>query len=133
MKYLIDTHILIWSVTDDDEFSPTVKSILQDSNNEIFVSAVSLWEIAVKFSLGKLNIDGFEINKIEEYCKFLNFKLLPLNPIQSLNVMNLPQKENHKDPFDRMLISQAISNDFTFISRDGKIPQYVCDGLKLVW
>lgn len=133
MKVLLDTHAVLWSIGKSDELSQRVKKELEDTNNEILISAVSLWEIALKYSLRKLIIDSFDIRDIPKYCKEMGFELIPLDPVEALNSLQLPQKENHNDPFDRMLVYQSIQNKYTLVSRDSKIKLYKDDGLKYIW
>ena len=132
MKLLLDTHTLLWSVGKTSELSGNAISVIKNTNNEVLISAVSLWEIALKCSIGKLLID-FEIKKIPEYCERMGFVLIPLKPLDALNSFQLPLKSNHKDPFDRMLIYQCIVNEFILVSRDTKISAYKEDGLKYIW
>jgi len=132
LKYLLDTHTLLWSIGNTKELSKTVIQIIRNPDNDILVSAVSLWEISIKYSIGKLEID-FNIEKIPEYCKKMGFDLIPLDPIDALNSLKLPQKNNHKDPFDRMLIYQCIKNDYTLISVDSGLEIYKKDNLKYIW
>ena len=129
---LLDTHTLLWAIGKTDELSETVTHAIKNPNNEILVSAVSLWEIALKYGLGKLSV-GFDIEQIPEYCKQMDFALIPLEPLDALSALRLPQKQNHKDPFDRMLIYQYIKNEYTLISRDTRIKLYKDDGLKYIW
>ena len=75
----------------------------------------------------------FDIGNIPDYCKTMGFELIPLDPVEALNSLQLPQKSNHKDPFDRMLIYQCIKNGYTFVSKDIKIEQYKEVGLKYIW
>jgi PIN domain nuclease of toxin-antitoxin system len=131
LKILLDTHTLLWAIGKTDELSEKIKSEIQNKNNEVMVSAVSLWEIALKHSIGKLVVD-FDIQKIPEYCETMGFELIPLNPIEVLNSLQLPQK-SHKDPFDRMLIYQCLRNGYTLASRDIGIKVYKKDGLKYIW
>ncbi|MDR3237601.1 MAG: type II toxin-antitoxin system VapC family toxin [Spirochaetia bacterium] len=133
MRLLLDTHTLLWSIGKSDELSQRVIKELKNTKNEILISAVLLWEIALKYSLGKLIIDSFDIKDIPKYCKKMGFELIPLDPVEALNSLQLPQKENHKDPFDRMLIYQCIHNKYTLVSRDSKIKLYKGDGLKYIW
>jgi PIN domain nuclease of toxin-antitoxin system len=133
MKLLLDTHTLLWSIGKSSELSPKVIEALKDTDNDIFVSAISLWEIALKYSIGKLVLGSLEIKSIPHYCKEMGFVLIPLNPIEALHSFALPQKVSHKDPFDRMLVYQCIKNKFTFISKDEKISLYKEDGLKHLW
>ena len=132
MKLLLDTHALLWSIGKSNELSEMIIQEIRNPNNEVLISAVSLWEIALKYSIGKLIVD-FDIKNIPEYCKIMGFELIPLDPIDSLNSLQLPQKSNHKDPFDRMLIYQCIKNGYTFVSKDTKIEQYKENGLKYIW
>jgi PIN domain nuclease of toxin-antitoxin system len=132
LRLLLDTHTLLWAIGKTSELSKTVIKEIKNQNNEILVSAVSLWEIALKNSIEKL-IVGFDIKDIPEYCIRMGFELIPLEPIDALNSIQLPRKNNHKDPFDRMLIYQCIRNGFTLVSRDAAIKVYKKDGLKLIW
>ena len=132
MKLLLDTHALLWAIGKTDELSAKIIKEIKDAKNGVFVSAVSLWEIAVKFSIGKLSVD-FQIEKIPEYCKIMGFELIPLNPVEALNGLKLPLKDNHKDPFDRMLIYQCIASGYVLVSRDARIKAYKENGLKYLW
>ena len=132
-KYLLDTHTLIWAIVDKNKLSKFVLKILQDDNNLLFVSAVSFWEIAIKHGKGKLDLENFQIRDIPEYCKKLEIKQIPLMPEDAINYSSMPFYENHKDPFDRMLICQCIREKYTLISKDDKMKFYVNDGLKCIW
>ena len=134
MKYLIDTHTLLWAITDESQLTQKVFDILsKPDENEIYVSTVSFWEIAIKTSIGKLTLDNFDMQKLLEYCGGLGFSVIPLEPKDSLFYSKIPLKENHKDPFDRMLIATAINNGFTLISKDENMPLYTSDGLSFIW
>ena len=132
LKLLLDTHTLLWTIGKTKELSKTVIQKLKNPDNEVLVSAVSLWEIALKHSLGKLTVD-FDLENIPDYCERMKFELIPLEPIDALNSLRLPWKNNHKDPFDRMLIYQCIKNEYTLISKDTRIELYKKDGLKFIW
>lgn len=134
MKYLIDTHTLLWAITDAEQLPENVFDILsKPDENEILVSTVSFWEIAIKTSIGKLTLDNFDIYKLIEYCDSLGFSILTLEPEDSLFYAKIPVNPSHKDPFDRMLIATAINNSFTLISKDENIPLYASDGLLFLW
>jgi PIN domain nuclease of toxin-antitoxin system len=133
MKLLLDTHTLLWSIGKSNELPRRVINELENSINEILISAVSLWEIALKHSIGKLIIESFDIREIPEYCKKMGFELIPLDPVEALNSLRLPLKETHKDPFDRMLIYQCIQNRYTLVSKDSRLKLYKDDGLKHIW
>ena len=131
MKLLLDTHIVLWTIGKTSELSKKLIHEIKNPNNTILVSAVSLWEIALKNSIGKLSVN-FNIQDIPEYCLKSGFTLIPLNPIEALESLQLPQKNSHKDPFDRMLIYQCIKNGYTLASRDKKFEIYKKDGLQLI-
>ena len=131
-KLLLDTHILLWAIGNSDELSPVVADRISAEENEVFVSAISLWEIALKHSVGKLEIN-FAIEDIPKYCQQMGFYLIPLKPLEALGFLRLPPKKNHKDPFDRMLIYQCIENDYVLVSKDTKMTIYQNDGLKCIW
>jgi len=132
VKYILDTHTLLWAIGNTKELSKTVIQTIKNPDNDILISAVSLWEISIKYSIGKLEI-SFNIEKIPEYCKKMGFDLIPFDPVDALNSLKLPQKNNHKDPFDRMLIYQCIKNGYTLISRDSSLKMYKKDNLKYIW
>ena len=132
VKYMLDTHALLWAIGNTKELSKTVIQTIKNPDNDILVSAVSLWEISIKYGIRKLEID-FNIERIPEYCNKMGFDLILLDPVDALNNLKLPQKNNHKDPFDRMLIYQCIKNDYTLISIDSRLEMYKKDNLKYIW
>ena len=132
LKLLLDTHTLLWAIGKSDELSEKVIHELKNANNEIMISAVSLWEIALKHRMRKLII-SFESKNIPDYCKTMGFELIPLEALTALCSLQLPQKNSHKDPFDRMLIYQCIISGYTLVSRDPQIKMYKEDGLKYIW
>ena len=129
---MLDTHTLLWTIGKSSELSAQIVEQITDNKNEVYVSAISLWEIALKYSLGKLTL-GFEIGEIPKYCRQMGFYLIPLEPQEALDSLKLPKKENHKDPFDRMLIYQCIKNNYILISKDNKMNLYNVDGLNYIW
>lgn len=132
MNYLLDTHTFIWAISERENLSSSVRQILGDSDNTIFVSSLTFWEISLKFSLGKLNIQGTLPNELTKLSTQVGFQLLPLSPDEGATYHNLILT-NHKDPFDRMLIWQAIHWDFTLITKDKNMNQYIPVGLKTLW
>ncbi|MBR3566719.1 MAG: type II toxin-antitoxin system VapC family toxin [Salinivirgaceae bacterium] len=129
MKYLIDTHILIWLAISPQEISKDALRTLENPENKVFVSTISLWEIAIKLSIGKLDLQGLKISDLVQFCDEQNIRIiqLPLSAVEQYQ--RLPKKENHKDPFDRLLISLSIADNYTFVSADGKVDLYREDGL----
>lgn len=132
MKYLIDTHILIWLAVSPEEISKSVLDIIENPENDIYISTVSLWEIAIKQSINKLDLKGLEIPDLVQICQEQNIKIVQLPVSAVTKYRNLPVKEKHKDPFDRALISLCISEDYVFLSHDSKLEQYEKDGLVFI-
>lgn len=133
MKYLLDTHVFLWSFLDTKRIRPKTLEIIADEDNEIFVSPISFWEIAIKNQTKKLNLEGINVLHLPHIADEYNFSILNPEPYDYISIGQIPQKENHHDPFDRMLIQQAIRNDLVLISKDEKFPQYEENGLQLLW
>ena len=127
MSILIDTQILIWLFGLTDNLPKPIDKILKNSKNEIFVSAVSIWEIAIKKSIGKLTFP-FELKDIQKEIEKLNIKILNIKSEHLIKVAELPF--HHKDPFDRLIISQAIIEKFPIISGDRNFKKYKCE---IIW
>ena len=124
--YIIDTHALLWYLRDSSELSERVREII-DNEEQIFTSIASLWEIAIKHSIGKLDLE-FSITQIEELCKQKDISILPIASKHLDELENLPN--HHNDPFDRLIICQARTENLTIITRDTIIPKYP---VKTVW
>lgn len=133
MRYLVDTHVLLWAIMESYKLPKKILEILEDETNSIFVSPISYWEIAIKHQNKKLNLGKLNILHIPHIAEQLDFSILNPEPYDFLSIAQIPQKENHHDPFDRMLIQQAIRNDLILISKDEKFPQYEENGLQLLW
>lgn len=118
MRYLLDTHIILWWLSEPDKISKKIKHVIDDRHNKIFLSSVSFWEMAIKQSLGRLTIP----KNVLEVLASEGFEMLPLTPEEGLSVSDLPFI--HNDPFDRMLIIQAKMNNLVFITQDSKISEY---------
>ena len=121
MKYLLDTHVVLWFAEHSKKLSDAAYSAVQDEDAEIFVSIASAWEVAVKISIGKLDLDG----GLPEFFRMIdsnNFFLLSVQRVYLLQMINLP--EHHRDPFDRMIIATAVMEDMTLITIDENIHRY---------
>jgi PIN domain nuclease of toxin-antitoxin system len=115
MKLLLDTHILLWWLTQDQKLSQTEIDTIADSDNIVFISAATAWEIAVKKMIGKLEApDDLPIALAAN-----DFLELPITIEHSQKLYQLPL--HHHDPFDRIMVAQAIAEDLTFMTRDTKI------------
>ncbi|GAA4459524.1 type II toxin-antitoxin system VapC family toxin [Nibrella saemangeumensis] len=132
MNYLLDTHTLIWAVTEPQKLSTPVRNILEDSGQVILVSAISFWEISLKHSIQKLRLDKLTPEDFEQAAVATGFQLLDLDGSTAASYHKLTATY-HRDPFDRMLIWQALQADFTLISKDEIIQKYTSEGLKVVW
>ena len=128
MKCLLDTHTAVWEFIDSPELSEKVKSTIDDSENEIFVSIVSAWEIAIKRSLDREKTPLCSVEEFLDEIAASGFTLLTLKPDHVRPVETLPY--HHRDPFDRLLIATAIAEDMTFLSADENTPKY---SVKWLW
>jgi PIN domain nuclease of toxin-antitoxin system len=118
VSFLLDTHILLWFLENDSKLSDRVREVITNPENVIFVSAISAWEISIKQSLGKLIAPG----NLEEALRFSGFEVLSMTLAHGIKVADLPL--HHKDPFDRMLIAQALVEGLTIITVDKKFKFY---------
>lgn len=118
MRVLLDTHALVWWLTDDRKLSRTARDLIQ--NEEVSVSVVSLWEIEIKRALGR--IEGSVQSIFQEVAGTEGFTLLDLRPAHVLGLAELPV--HHRDPFDRMLVAQARQEQAVLISRDEAMRLY---------
>jgi PIN domain nuclease of toxin-antitoxin system len=133
MKYLIDTHILIWALTDSKKLSKSVRKILSDGANDVFVSMTSILEIAIKISVGKLELKGeISVGELERAIRGTGFDMIDITGGDCSVLAVLPHGKNHKDPFDRLLVSQAIDRGLRLISCDKRLNEYAPVGLKLI-
>ena len=123
--YLLDTHAIIWYVSGSNELSSTAKNIME--TKRCFFSFVSLWEIAIKQTKGTLQFD-IDIPKLKTVLEDEEFIYLPPTEFDTEVIKTLP--DIHKDPFDRLLIAQAIENNLTIVTTDSKISQY---NVKTIW
>ncbi len=128
MRFLIDTHALIWFIIGDKRLSPQARQLIETPENERLVSIVSLWEIALKMSLGKLSIGATFDELVPQQLIKNDMTLLPIEIRHLSQVAQLPFY--HRDPFDRLLIAQSISDDLPLISRD---PQFDAYPIERLW
>ncbi len=132
MNCLLDTHTLLWSLFEPNRLGKTALELLQDPKNTVYVSVISVWEISLKYSIGKLDLQGVTPDAFPDLIRQTGFELLPLAAQDAATFHNLARLE-HKDPFDRLLIWQAISHKLTFVSQDKACAAYRKQGLKVVW
>lgn len=118
--YIIDTHVLLWYLRNSGDLSELALNTI-NTTELIYTSVASLWEIAIKQSIGKLDLD-FSITQIENLCNEKDIQILPIKSKHLDKLKNLPKY--HGDPFDRLIISQALAENLTIITRDSTIPNY---------
>ncbi len=121
MKYLLDTHIVLWIAEDSPRLSQAVRSALTNRTAEKYVSIVSAWEVALKLGTGKLRLDG-GLQKFFDIIDDYGFTSLSVEKEYIQNILTLP--EHHKDPFDRLLVATAITESMTLITADQNIQKY---------
>ena len=119
--FLLDTNALIWTLSDPEELSNPAQDVITNSDNKLFVSIATLWEITIKQSIGKLDLEGDVLDIVEE-CEREGINILSIQPQHLKKLEKLPLI--HRDPFDRLIISQAIYEDLTIITKDSMIPKY---------
>ena len=122
MSFLLDTHILLWLLTGDKRLAPAVRTALLELENMLYLSAVSVWEINVKYRLGKLTLPESPEILIAKIKAEHNILELPFDEADALQLAALP--DLHRDPFDRMLMCQAIRYDLTLVTADEMILAY---------
>ena len=127
MKLLLDTHIFLWWDSEPTKLSNNVLTALTDPRNSLFLSVVSVWEMQIKKDIGKLSIRIALADMLIEQETKNQIKVLPIEAKHIFGLETMPQ--HHKDPFDRLIIAQAIVEDLTMISNDGIFSSY---GIKLL-
>jgi PIN domain nuclease of toxin-antitoxin system len=132
MNYLVDTHYLIRSLVDPDKMAPAHREVLLDATSTKYVSKISYWEIALKYSLGKLQLKGVTPETLLEIAIDAGYEIYDITEDDLITSYRLPISKNHRDPFDRLLVWQCIRNNLVFISSDKRLREYEEHGLKLV-
>lgn len=128
MNFLLDSHTFLWWIVDNGRLSPKVFEIISDGSNELFLSAASGWELAIKARLGKLTLPDDPIPFISQQIKANNFQELPISIAHALQTYTLPNY--HRDPFDRILIAQSQLEQLPILTIDRQINRYA---VKTIW
>lgn len=121
MKYLIDTHVLIWFSETSPELPKSIRTLIEDINNHIYVSHTAIWEMTIKMAIGKLKV-SYTLAQWETMLYQNSFSMLHASFRHYEQLQLLPF--HHNDPFDRLMIAQAIAEDFTIITHDPKFQAY---------
>jgi PIN domain nuclease of toxin-antitoxin system len=128
MNYLLDTHTFLWFLEGNNTLSSKARIIIENADNTIYVSIASIWEIAIKISTSKLKL-SVNLEEVKTEIVKNNFEILPLDFEHIIELTNLEQI--HKDPFDRIIISQAISEKCTIVSKDSNFVFY--NNVNVLW
>lgn len=131
MNYLVDTHYLLWSLVSPGRISEAHTGILEDPEHVKHVSAVSFWEISLKYALGKLSIEGTEPAALPAAARQAGFEVLPISADDFATSYQLQSLGLHRDPFDRMLVWQCMRHGFALLTADTDLGQYERVGLRL--
>jgi PIN domain nuclease of toxin-antitoxin system len=124
VRLLLDTHALLWYTLNDPNLSSSAKSLIASPGNDIWMSPASFWEMAIKISIGKLKLHRPFRDFIDVCTNQYKFGLLPILPKHTDELITLPFPPNHKDPFDRLLVAQAIVERMDLVSNDQAIDLY---------
>ena len=125
MNVLLDTHAFIWWIQDNPRLSDTARNIISDAGNTILLSTASFWEMSIKIQLGKLSLADNSLKFIENQVVINNFEHLPISIAHTWSLQQLPV--HHKDPFDRMLITQSRQNELPIITCAPAFDSYAVD------
>ncbi len=128
MRALLDTHTFLWWNTDDPQLSSTVRTLIADGNNEIFLSAASAWEMAIKTARGRLSLPDAPEKFVAERLAAHQFQGLPIQISHALQGYSLP--EFHRDPFDRLLIAQSQLERMPILTSDDIFARYQ---VEVIW
>ena len=128
MRYLLDTHTFLWWNMDDAQLSSLAKELIADGNNEIFISAASAWEIAIKTARGRLTLPEDPTRYVSNRLSLHGFQALPVQIHHAVQVYKLPL--HHADPFDRLVIAQSQIESMSLISADMEIRKYE---IEVIW
>ena len=121
MRLLLDTHVALWALMDDPRLSTKARGLIADNENRVFISAASLWEIAIKHALGRGGIPFSAEDALRHFTE-AGYEFLGVRPSHAVVVETLPQI--HGDPFDRMLVSQALAEPMRLLTHDRLLVSY---------
>ena len=132
MNLLLDTHGFLWSLFTPDKLSKAALREIKSPNNDVAVSVVTFWEISLKYALGKLELTGVKPEELPDFAAQMNLEILPITAAEASSFHKLPRL-SHKDPFDRIIIWQAIQRKMTLVSKDHNFKAYHKFGLRTFW
>ena len=132
MNILLNTHVFLWSLFTPDKLSKAVIREIKSPNNDVAVSVVTFWEISLKYTLGKLELTGVNPEELPDFAAQMNLEILLITAAEASTFHKLPRL-SHKDPFDRIIIWQAIQRKMTLVSKDRDFKAYRKFGLRTFW
>ena len=132
MNCLLDTHTFLWTLFTPEKLSRKTAALIRDPGNTVAVSVVPFWEISLKHALGKLELRNVLPDDFPDLARQMDCEILPVDAGEAASFYRLPRVE-HKDPFDRLIIWQAINRKLTLVSKDTKFTAYRDMGLKVAW
>jgi PIN domain nuclease of toxin-antitoxin system len=127
MKYLLDTSVFLWMVAQPENLNAKARKLLSAADNELFLSAASCWEIVIKAAVGRLQLDAPPAQYIPKWQSAYGIRPLAISQLHALELHELPAKSDHKDPFDRMLIVQARSEEMVLLTSDRAVTKYAAN------
>ena len=128
MRVLLDTHVFLWFILDDSQLSASARALIGDPDHDVSISPASYWEIAIKIRLNKYALPQPYRPFIETQIAVNEFDILPIEPKHTAMLTTMPL--HHKDPFDRLLIAQALVEQIPLVSRDDQLDAY---GVLRIW
>ncbi len=132
MNYLLDTHTFLWAAFVPAKLSARARKEIRSAENRICLSTISFWEIALKFALGKIELKNCQPDDMPDIAAQMHIEIIQPTAQETASFYRLP-KIKHKDPFDRMIIWQALQQPLVLISKDAGLPEYKELGLKVLW
>jgi len=130
MKILLDTHTLVWFLEGSTELSSKARKLIENIDNTRFISIASIWEIAIKLSVGKLHLK-YSFDKLSKLLWDNSIEILPVRFEHTQKIITLPF--HHKDPFDRLIIAQALVENLQIIGRDEQFDNHLNNTIKRIW
>ena len=132
MIYLLDTHTFLWAAFSPENLSPAASKEIRLAENQIYLSTISLWEISLKYALEKMTLENCKPDDMPDIALQMHIQLIQPTDKETASFYRLPRTA-HKDPFDRMIIWQAIQQQIALISKDTHCADYEKFGLSVLW
>ena len=127
-----DTHVFLWTLFSPDKLADKARRAIEDPNNTIYVSSVTYWEISLKYALGKLVLTNIQPDALPDTATRMGFETMSLDDRMASTFYKVP-RDRHRDPFDRLIVWQAISQNAVLITKDKRLSSYKRLGLKTLW